>query len=443
MTAPRTVEGFPEDTQDDLTRTVARSKLNPDHVGSERAAAYRIAEVARNTATADRMGSFEKLLRSDEDFQQQAHAQLRELVAQNEEEETEDKAEEVERLYFALGRVLVEEKRLPPHGPVLLRGDVLGAGKRPKLLPSAEDKARDRKWHPIAKGTATTEETRHFQYEFLTNHNFINAVDFAGRLCLSESDLILNFERDMGTRLQRAMEPAVNLSHAIQAEAVSKVGGRPLQGEPGASGASTSGGSVSGGNVSGGSTSGGSASGGRDRARRDPVGGASPAQSNALPAGWTVTFVDMIATRTVTKEMIELFQHKFETEKDFQQQVVAQDRKYRSSKSIAGYAKAVWLRTVTSRCSDERQNLLAVDTVEGRPLQRMLELLTDMEDKSGSVKGLTVSMPPRPDGTVLVLRHSDVASLEATAAQPRNPRSGKKAKGGKSGEKSTNKPKRR
>ncbi len=262
LTAPRTVEGLSEDTQDDLTRTLARSKLTPDHVGSARAAAYLIAEVARNTATADRMGSFERLLRSDEDFQQQAHAQLRKLVAQNEEEETEDKAEEVERLYFALGRVLVEERRLPPHDPVLMRGDVLGAGKR-QFLPYHEDRARDEKWHPIAKGTATTEETRHFQYEFLTNENFFDAVHFAGRLCLSESDLFLNSERDMGTRLQRAMQSALNLFHAIQAEAVGKVVGRPLQGEPGASGASTSGGSVSGGRVSGGSVSGGSASGGR------------------------------------------------------------------------------------------------------------------------------------------------------------------------------------
>ncbi len=132
-----------------------------------------------------------------------------------------------------------------------------------------------------------------------------------------------------------------------------------------------------------------------------------------------MTFIDMITNRRDTKEMTELFQHKFETEKDFQQQVVAQDRKYRSSKSIAGYAKAVWLRQVTSRCSDERKYLLAIDTVaESRRLHRMHELLTDMEDKSRSVKFLTVSMPRRPDGTALVIGNSDDASLEATAAQP-------------------------
>jgi hypothetical protein len=116
-----------DDLKSDFDRILG-STLTQEQIESERAARYRmdsISRVASNTATADQIQSFEKKLRSDMDFQRETREQLKTYGEQRSKND-----EEAERLYLALGRVLVREKRLPPHGPPLYERRFSGCWKQ-------------------------------------------------------------------------------------------------------------------------------------------------------------------------------------------------------------------------------------------------------------------------------------------------------------------------
>lgn len=344
-TDPRESEAGMDDLRNNFNRILG-SQVTQDQLDAERTARHEIdliRRVASNIATADQMQSFEKRLRQGKRFQEEARKQLRMYRDQKVEEER-------DRLYFALGRVLIEERPLPPRGPVLLRADVLGAGNNPDPgagLPggvSAEEMARDYAWHPIVTGTDTVEERRTFRTKMLTSVDFYDAVSLARYLY---GEQVSEFERNALKRLDSAIQETASLWVAIQTEAVSQLGGHPIT-RP--SGASTSGASTS--RVG---ASGGSASGRSDQARRDAERGASVARPTSFPAEWTITFIEMIANTRDSDEMVQLYRNKFDVDKEFHKQVLRQDKIYRQSKSMAGYEKSLSLRAKLGwRGSSER-----------------------------------------------------------------------------------------
>jgi hypothetical protein len=181
-----------------------------------------------------------------------------------------------------------------------MREDFLGAGSRLEFLRShnvcisAQEVARDEKWHKIAKGTATTNDRRLFQHELLTSEDLVEAVFVVYKYYTSQ---VSEIEHSMIRRLECAMQDSFDLHEAIQAEAISKARGQHI---PHASEGSAYGRSV--------------------QARRDPARGAVPAQPPALPADWTFSLIEMVANRRRTAEMLQLFRHKFERESQFRQQ---------------------------------------------------------------------------------------------------------------------------
>jgi hypothetical protein len=403
-TDPRKENANMEDLKDDFNRVLDRSLLTRDQLEADRKARFRIdliSRVASNTATADQIQSFEKMLRREIDFQQQARGQLRKYVKQKAEEEA-------DRLYFALARVLVEQKPLPPHGPVLIRGEVLGAGSRygSSAGPSAEEMARDLRWHPIATGTATADETRIFQYEALTNKDFLDAVQTACQLYESQAS---EWEQGMYKRLMDALEQCSHLYKTIRTEAISKVGGDP-NAEP------------SGGYVPGTNSSPGVAFGRGDQAPRDLARGDSSSQSPTLPAEWTAIFIDIIANRLAPQEMLRLFQHKFQTENAFQLKVVTRFGMYCMLKSTSGYEKAVHLRFGAMSGSPQLRHLFQHG--DDDRLEHMRQLCLDRQGRldHGSHLMPSASASTGPVSTVPALRRARRSATSQTTAEKFQPK---------------------
>jgi hypothetical protein len=403
-TDPRKEKANMEDLKDAFNRVLDRSLLTRDQLEADRVARFRIdliSCVASNTATTDQMQSFEKILQREIDFRQQARGQLRKYVEQKAEEDA-------DRLYSALARVLVERKPLPPHGPVLIRGEVLGAGSRygSSAGPSAEEMERDWKWHPIATGTATDDETRIFQHEILTNKDFLDAVQIACHLYESHAS---EWEQGMYTRLMDALKQCSNVYKAIRTEAMSNVGGDP-NAEP------------SGGSVPGANSSPGVAFGRGDQAPRDLARGASSSQSPALPAEWTAIFIDIIANRMALQAMLRLFQHKFQTENAFQHQVVTQFRKCCSLKSTSGYEKAVYLRFVALSGSPQSRHLF--HRGDDDRLEQMRQLCLDRQGQldHGSYMMPSASALTGPDRTVPALRRARRSAKSQATAEKSQPK---------------------
>jgi hypothetical protein len=403
-TDPRKDNAIMEDLKDDFNRVLDRSLLTRDQLEAHRKARFRIdliSLVASNTATADQIQSFEKMLRREIDFQQQARGQLRKYVEKNAEEDA-------DRLYFALARVLVEQKPLPPHGPVLIRGEVLGAGSRygSSAGPSAEEMARDLRWHPIATGTATADETRIFQYEALTNKDFRDAVQTACRLYVSQAS---EWEQGMYRRLVDALGQCWHLYKAIRTGAISKVGGHP-NAEP------------SGGSVPATKSSPGVAFRRGDQAPRDLARGDSSFQSPILPAEWTTIFIDIIANRMASGEMLRLFQHKFQTENSFQQKVVTRFRMYCLLNSTSGYEKAVHLRFGAMSGSPQSGHLFHHG--DGDRLEQMRQLCLDRLGHldHGSHLMPSASASTGPVSTVPALRRARRSATSQTPAEKFQPK---------------------
>ena len=375
-TDPRKSDAGYEELKEEFDRLLIRPQLARNQLEKDRVDAHRIGligRVASNTGTAEQMKSFEKLLREMEFFEL-AKEQLEKLVEHQ-------AVEKADRLYLALARVLVEQKPLPPQGPVLLRGDVLGAGRSSTpQSPSPEEVERDRSWHPIATGTATTSEIRVFRHKLLTDSEFVEAVFLARETCASKAPS--EFEVNMMLRLDQQQQACREFLDAIQNEAVSKVGGNPDVQRAVSRQEITSG-----------------------RSDRGPTGlgrGASLVQAHALPAGWEMAFIEMLANRGSSDEMERLFHHKFSTEKDFQQLVLAHDRRYRSTTLTGGYEKAVALRVVGTRGSTELLNLFGDTASDGYRLGLLDQLMRAKTARTRNI--ITVTMPSRPDGSPWIVR---------------------------------------
>ncbi|ERF73229.1 hypothetical protein EPUS_03070 [Endocarpon pusillum Z07020] len=422
-TDPRKSRAEFEKLRDEFDRLSTRPQLMRNQLEKDRIDAYRIGligQVASNTGTAEQMKSFEKLLRETE-FHELARKQLEELVEHQ-------AIEKADRLYLALARVLVEQKPLPPQGPVLLRGDVPGAGRSStSQSPSPEEVERDRSWHSVATGTATSNEIRAFRHNLLTSSEFVEAVFLARETCASRAPS--EFEVNLMLRLDQQKQAAGELIDAIQMEAVSKVGGNPDIRQ-----------AVSPEEIT---------SGRRDRDPTGPSRGGSLIQArellaHALPPGWAMTFIEMIANRRSSVEMERLFHHKFRTERNFQQLVLAYDKRYRSTTLTAGYEKAVALRVVGTMGSTELLDLFGDNGSDRRRLVLLEQLLRVRPPRSRNI--ITVTMPPRPDGSPWIVRGGQrpdaplPQTMTAASASGRGPASG--ARGNRPG-KSTNKPQRR
>lgn len=419
-TDPRKSRAQFEDLANKFDRLYTRPQVTQSQIEKNRVEAHRIdliGHVAGNTSTAEQMRSFHRLL-GEVGFSQMAKEQLHQF-AQNQ------AVEKADRLYLALTRVLVEQIPLPPRGPALLRGDVLGAGQSSiPQSPSPEEVVRDRKWHPIATGTATTNEARLFRHEMLSNREFVDAVFLARKTCASMAPS--EFEVNMMLRLDQALSSAMELLNAIHNEAFSKVGGDPT----------THLSEFSEDNMSG-------------RNDRGPAGlgrRASLASSHVLPVGWALTFIEMVANRRTSDEMDRLFHHKFKTEDDFQQMVLAQERRYRFTKLTAGYEKAMVLRYLGPRGSEELSNLFGGDQQERARLELLEHLLIARDVKTRNI--ITVTMPSRPDGSPWIVRGAggqspDATLPQTTAAASASARAPASGTSGSLPKNSTKKPKRR
>lgn len=334
-------------------RPLTASQLTQDQPPPERRhPAYRhelMGRVASNRASADDLLEFEKLIRRDIVFPEQAREQLR-LFAKSE------ATEEADRLYFALAHVLVEEKPLPLRDP---------------LLPRREAMAEYEKWYPIATGKHTNQYLRTFVQEMLTNKGFVRAVTFACERYRSRGSAS---ERGMSVRLEHARQYAQDLRGEIQATAI-----REIQSDHAARGPGES------------------ASGTTDQARRNPARGTSPVRSSGLHSWWTVILIEMLATENATQEMLRLYQHKFKTETAFRQLVLRHDREYRSSRSTAGYEKAMRLRAAVPQ--PDHHPAHGVDEFDD---DRRLELIRKLTIDRNGGKGIGLptlrSIPSRSEG---------------------------------------------
>ncbi len=164
--------------------------------------------------------------------------------------------------------------------------------------------------------------------------------------------------------------------------------------------------------------------------------------------GWAVTFIEMVANHRTTDEMDQLFHHKFSTERDFQQMVLAREKGYRSTKLTAGYEKALAMRLSGAQGSQELLSLFGDDYGDGECLVVLEHLLMVKDAKTKNI--ITLTMPSGPDGTPWIVRGASgqrpdatlpqttaAASASASARAPASGTSGNRAR------KSTKKTKRR
>lgn len=326
-----------------------------------------IRKVACNVASLQQLQQFEQRLLHDTD-------NFREIVKQQKDLYHEQSAHSKrDRMYAAMIRVLVDNQRLPPHGPPLEVGgvpDVLGAGdsalrqtpqerRSEQITPPSRAAVQSRLLesilHTVVSGKPTDSEVHMFRNQLVHNDAFHH---LASRIQHAHSSLPSQMDQEKASLLAKELE----LCEAKRVEVQRKASERELQSAQGGSDGTASSdgttssderasdGSASGGRSSGGSMSTSDDQAGRPQARRNSATARQPSactrRGHALQQ---VSLMELVANGTANSDQLRWYARKFRSSVDYQREVLAEEQRHRAQHTPSGYTKAILLRLAIGR----------------------------------------------------------------------------------------------